>query len=1301
MGIIAHPQVGLLDLDSPVAKVRPGVAIGARNVIWRGTPGNRRPESQLGTTLIPNAYLPGTGTNLTIAVHYDENKQRLFFFNYNSEGNHGIYIYYTTVGTFVRLIQTGINTVGDPLAFLPSPKISNIDILYGDGQSGDLLFFIDSQLRPRKLNINKLLGGVYTGIQDNYLKVIKAPPVQAPQVTYENDYNVTGNALLNCLWQFAYTLLYDDNEESVVSTASIVPLPPTQFDPTKNIPVSQGARIAAYLQTGDQNVKKIRLYGRQTTSGGTGGWQVIETLIKSDLSIPDNTVYKYLFYGNGNYPAADPAFTVLLFDYVPQSANAQCLLNGNVIAYGGITEGYNYPNPNIAITSTNVSVPAYTVNSSLFFGAANGIFTGGQPQFTFYLTGVGDPDGFGNPDNLWYPPNIFTVRAKSNGFNIGFTYTNPSTSSVSTLLTQLKNAATTAGWTIVSTGTNSFTAYYGSGTVTLDSTSINGLATTSHTYNLDQFAHLPQAGYQYGIVYFDSDGRTNGTVANAKTQITTPTFSSSATQIPQITISIANTPPSWAVYWRPVRTDNLTYSKWLQWITRAAYSNSLATSVAEFGYFDITNIQDFNNNLISTTENVSYAFSPGDRIRITGRYAADGTFTPLNLEYPILGTAVNPIANGVTKTGNFIQISYPAADINSNFKLDGTNDFLNYQIVLFAYKPQNPSGANVFYEMGQTYGIGNPGQPAAYHMGNVNDNVVSITDGDVFYRTRQIPIGQSYNVPMGGFTQGSPYSTMWVNPGGALTPIVDNGIYSIVGDVNKVAGLGPTDYPNFSAINWDILNESANTLSVRLQFTMVVTDTKDPDGQFAGYIKIAAPGNIITVYNVLPLQTGLAPGVANNYTIDATVPMPPGSKLYLVNFAQNQMTIIPSVMKVTFARNISLNVFDFSYSDIYTLRTNADNRPSIVDTTSLQTYYSTLFRYSQSYQLGTNINNTNRFYPDNFDEFIKEYGDIQRMIVWEKKVRIAQKRKWGEIGVYSKFITNNTGQTSLTVSDTIITPNNIQYFQGDYGIGNQTRCAVNGFQIWFPDPVRGLLCRLSLDGVKVISEEAMVQTFAGPALTPYLNAYNYPYGGQANILCAYNFVQDRDAEVLFVMQPGTSGSKTLPGQTISWNESKSGFQGFYDFAPDEVISCENTLYLFSNGQMYTLTNTSPYCNYFGTQYTPQVTYVFNDFSVQKKSWMAVSQVANVPWNAPLIYTETETYPGQRQESKLIDQNFALLEGMQHAPFLRDLHSPGGWISGGYLKGSYLAAQLQPTDGSKFSFLSDIYVKFNDSPLTAK
>ena len=52
-----------------------------------------------------------------------------------------------------------------------------------------------------------------------------------------------------------------------------------------------------------------------------------------------------------------------------------------------------------------------------------------------------------------------------------------------------------------------------------------------------------------------------------------------------------------------------------------------------------------------------------------------------------------------------------------------------------------------------------------------------------------------------------------------------------------------------------------------------------------------------------------------------------------------------------------------------------------------------------------------------------------RMLQWQRRLRIGQQRKWGEVGVYSKFIKNNTGSTDLIVNDQIIDQNNIQYFE--------------------------------------------------------------------------------------------------------------------------------------------------------------------------------------------------------------------------------------------------------------------------------
>src|ERR1700739_967831 len=185
--LATYPFIGNMDLDSPDLVIQNGWHRMARNGIFRGTQGRMRFESILGTTLVPNSFLPGTGTNMTIGTHYDAVNQRVFFFNFNSAGNNGIYIYYTLTKTFQRLIQSGVNTQADVLGFTASGRISRIDIIYGDGVSGDLLFWVDSQGRCRKLNINRLLAGTYTTIKSVYLDVIKAPPIPLPQCTYEND----------------------------------------------------------------------------------------------------------------------------------------------------------------------------------------------------------------------------------------------------------------------------------------------------------------------------------------------------------------------------------------------------------------------------------------------------------------------------------------------------------------------------------------------------------------------------------------------------------------------------------------------------------------------------------------------------------------------------------------------------------------------------------------------------------------------------------------------------------------------------------------------------------------------------------------------------------------------------------------------------------------------------------------------------------------------------------------------------------------------------------------------------------
>lgn len=1304
---------GGIDTDSPNENIQPGWVRAAYDLIWRGPVGNRRPETNYGTTLIPNALLPG-GTNLTIKGLYDQVYKRIFFWNWNSGGNHGIYVYNTAaqpIGQFQRLIQTGINTVGDPLGFTASGWISSADILYADNPIGPILFYVDSLGRPTQININRYLGGVYPAIQRSYIDVIKAPPIMAPQVTYENDPTVQANGLVNSLWQLAAAWFSDNNEKTVISTASKLPLPTTSFDPTQTYPTDQNARLGVYVPTGDATVKTIRIYGRSTTNGTTTDWMILADINKAQYAVGDNTTYKYLFYNTGSYITEDPTFAVLGFDVVPLQAAAQVLLNGNTPAYGGITEGYNYFNPSLTTAATNRMIPYYSVNGTLFFATTNGAFNGSQPLVQMFLTGAGTNNGNNNPQTLVNPPAVLFVRAKSSGTEVGFSYTNVAGSSIPAILAGLQAAAVTAGWVFASSDDNSIIMYYPTGTVVLESSYLTRATDAGSGYNFPQLSFYPQAAVQLGPIYFDAAGRTNGVISNLQGQVTTPAYAG-GNSTPKLTLTMNSIPPAWAVYWRPARTDNLTFGRYLDWVSDAAWSGPGQLSETQYGYFGVTNIFAYNTSISATQGVISYgatSFTPGDRIRIQGIYAVNGTFTQLDLDYAILGVAVNPVVSGVVKQGTFIQINYPAADISANFKLDGTSNFQNYKILIYNYKARNASSQNVFWEVGETFGIGNPGTPQAYHFGNIADNVVELSDGDIYFRPRTVPIQNEYYIPTGGFDQTSTYGTLWINPGGNATPIVDNGIWKIIGGVQKVAGLSNITYPLYSDNDMLILNESGLPFSVRLRGEPSVVDKTNANGQFAMYVKIVLPGNVVSTTQILALQTGLVPGATNTFVIDATVVLPPGGKLWMINYCVNEMLIGGFQLTLDVIRSISLMVFDSSFSDIYALRVNSDNRPSVIDSTALQTFYPTLFRWAEPYVPGTNTYLANRFFDVNKDEFDASHGQVRRMVQWQRRLRIGQERKWGEVGVYSKFIKNNTGATDLIVNDQIIEQNNIQYFDGDFGLGNQTEIAVNGFQLWFYDPVRGAFCRLSLDGMKNISEEFMVQTLAGSFTPAYLLPFVYSSVGTSRVVMCYNYTKDRFAETLFGFQSGAlAGYPNMAGQSVVFCEKTNMFTGVWQFAPDAFVCAENQLYSFSGGNLFIHSDTGNNRVYYSTPIIPQVDLIFNDQEVIKKTFQYLSYQTfnNKIWIAKTIGDINTSFfnpqTALQQVSQLLAVDFENREGQINSALLRDANSapnPGpAIVEGDYLKGYWIRVLLTATD-SGFNAIFNPRMAWNPSTKT--
>lgn len=1281
-------------------------------------------ESVLGTTAIENALLPASGINLTIGTYYDAVNQRIFYFNYNSNGSHGIYIYNTLSGIFQRVIQNGINTDGDILGFTPAGRINSVCIIYGDQNSGDLLCYIDSLRRPTKLNINRYLAGTYSLIKRSYIDLIKAPPRMPPRVTYENDSNCLINNMRNSLFKFRCRYVYDDNDKSVYSTASVVPLPNIPFSQTIDSNPTQNCRTSVYFSTGDVDVKKIELWMQQMTDAGASSWLLVSSFDKSVLGINDNDIYRYLFYNNGTYTPGDQREIDLLFDYVPIGANCMVLLNGQVIMMGGITEGYDPVSVNATIaTNNNFSPPYTTINGVLFFAAQGGVDSyGSGNNITVYLTGTGINDGSGNPTTIPVVGNAgaFVVDCESTaGASLRFSYSNgSSTTSITTILNGLKADAISKGFTVVSQTQNTLTLSYAPGVVLYYAQTFNSIGSNG-TFEVT-FAYGHKDVYQYAVEYFDGKGRTNGALLPINSSIQTIEDLTGDT-IPENIINIFSRPPSWASYYHIVRSLNLTYNKRTFWVSNSTFQQVDQGTGIKYAYINIGNMVDYNLAIQASGQEsaagnsavVSYEFSPGDRIQFLQNMPFGGG-APISLsnnnDYEILSIVDNPILLGVTQNGRYIRIQYPTADINANFDFGGTN-FQNYKILLYNYVKHSTDATKiVFYEFGRTWAIGNPGTATAYHVGSDQTQtptlsqpaIISTVEGDLFWRQRTVPAGNSYFFPTQTYLQTHTYERFIT----VITPDVITPSYRLIGNdgTGGAAPTGPTSgvHPFYSDNDPLAWNTSVSPRSFRFRGTIQPTPvtSTDHNGTFGAILKVVASSGAVTIYTLLQDQSGLENPTTYSFPYDLSVQLNPNDKVWLLTHAINSMQISAGQQRIDALDNVTIPIIESSYSDKYNIVTNSNNRVTINDPNAGQFYYNTLVRWGQAYQLGTNLDNVNRFYPQDLDEFDKSFGDIMRLIGREREVDVFQKRKCGHVGVYGRFVQNNQGQQELLTTDAIITPNNIQYYTGDFGVGNQPDAiSISGFQRFFCDPVKGFVCRLSLNGIDPISETGKVQTWSGNKLPNYLNQYNYQFGGNAVILGAYNFLKDRDSEVLFCAQGGIQGSNTTPSETISFVEGRGGFSGFYDFSPDSIVCAENTLYSFSNGVLYI--HNQQYANFYGSQKIPSITAIYKEPTLEKKTFESITQISNVPWSCPLIYTNTESYPGQRQESNLVANDFELLGTDYNAGFLNDQHSQGGLIDGDVLQANLLSVQMDSSIPSLFSYLSDISLRLIDSPLTAK
>lgn len=1126
---------GILNLDDNNDVFPSGHHKYALNVRFRGNGNNIRAENIPGTTSITNS-LP-TGTNQCIGSIYDKIRNRVYYFNYNSNGRNGIYYYDTILGTITPLLISYTNSSYDIFNFNPNYPIASVNIIYKDTSDGDSLYWTDRYNRPYYLNINQAISNIYgSSWKSSYLTVARQMPLIAPICSYQNDLSKSQNNLKNKLYQLRYRWIYKDNTKSTWSPWSkmFAPANPNSLSSLTNL--TQNNYIQSTITTGDYDCYKIEVSARVNLDTTWSNEFLVDTLDKSSLFISDNSTYNYNFYNNGSYEYVDQSESNLLFDYVPKKSNTQELVNGNTIIYGGITEGNTLDTTlNISPVVTSLITNAGAGGNPLTITTAN---TQGNPPNNnsgyYYLYFSGAPQ-IGDIISVQFILLDASKTYPSNTTSVTITYTVASTvlSVVETAFKAAMNANSTFSSyhiTITDQTTPALAIRLNSNTgnsqvVTASPNITYATSPSTTTSDLNTAIYKHNSLYQFGMVYFDEYGVTNGVCTVDQFKVITPELSSTALgdvalTIPNIKFSINHQPPSWAKYFSFVRTNNISLTSFRTTITDNTYQDGT------FAYLDITSFQT------NTSGYSAYDFTSGDRLRLIGLYHGSSVYNALSptvnscFDYSIIelvsySTRPAGFPTSFPAAGFYLKLQYDSNSM-SNFGSAGYN---NYYIECYTPAKNINTALQVFYEFGETYPVLNPGTATAYHKGQQQD------------------------------------------------------------------------------------------------------------------------------------QTSSLPAIYNFYRGDCY---------------ERQ-------------RSNGLWILDVSVFDTFPSEVVGTGRPFVIDPYAKQVYNNTLVRYGGSYELGTNINETNRFYPINYEEYDKNKGDIQRFKLREKALHIFQNRGTGVVNVYATEMTNQDGTTNLIGSTKLLNP--INYYLGEYGIGNQY-CSLSSSSRadYFLDPITGYHIRVSQDGNTPLTELYKAQYFLPAIANKYLsNSYSITNGGYAKVIGTYDMFEE---EYISVFQSGTSGSETLTPYTIGFNEKKNAYSSFYSYSPEWITSAQNVIISWKNGTLY-VHNSATKNNFYGNQYSSSITFVFNKDNIIKKTFDYLTIDANDYWVSNNM-GDINTALGQ--SSNIVQGDYEIHEGLYHAALQRDNNSLGGVINGDYLKGTWLETKFT-NSGTNLVYLSGLYLGY--------
>jgi hypothetical protein len=258
----------------------------------------------------------------------------------------------------------------------------------------------------------------------------------------------------------------------------------------------------------------------------------------------------------------------------------------------------------------------------------------------------------------------------------------------------------------------------------------------------------------------------------------------------------------------------------------------------------------------------------------------------------------------------------------------------------------------------------------------------------------------------------------------------------------------------------------------------------------------------------------------------------------------------------------------------------------------------------------TGVNQTNQFSvgEDITRTVDPANGSIQKLYAEDTNLIIFQENKVSKSLIDKDAIYSAEGNASVTSRNLVIGQN--VAFAGEYGISKDPESfAVNGYRKYFTDRNQNVVCRLSMDGITVISDYGMTDYFrdklstAAPNIIGGWDAHNKQY--------------------VLSMPKSEDGFDTL-----SFDERSKGWVSFFDYEPGQIISLNNEYFTTRLGKIYKhyvfADNTTTRGVFYGETKNSSVTFVFNGAPSMVKNFQTINYEGDTGWKMDSFKTNTDT-----------------------------------------------------------------------------